>query len=425
MKIRITGGRVIDPSRSIDEINDIFVSDGVLIDSPTDLSKFDTLDATGLWVVPGLIDAHVHLREPGGEQKEDIASGLAAAAAGGFTAVMPMPNTSPTIDSVSLTQMMIDRADALGGTRIYPVPAVTVDRKGEALTPMADLKAAGAVAFSDDGTAVVDDDLMRAALEICAELKVPLCQHAEDPDLSAGGILHAGDVSSKLGVKGWPALAEERIVARDIALCEDTGGHLHVSHISTRGSVEMVRKAKARGLRVTAEVTPHHLLLTDETAVDHGTNAKVNPPLRTEKDRLACVAGLADGTIDMVATDHAPHTLSDKQTDWGSAAFGLVGLEIAVPLLLKFVEDRTISPMRLVEAMSTAPASVFSLQAGTLAPGSPADITLIAPASPHVIDPQTFRSKGRNTPFVNWRVPGRVVRTIVRGHTAFSHPLLP
>ncbi len=417
--MRIKGGRVIDPSRHLDQVGDVFVSNGIIVSELHPNQPTEVIDATGHWVVPGLIDAHVHLREPGGEHKETIETGLRAAARGGFTAVLPMPNTNPPNDNPTVTRMMIDRAKDLGGTRCYPVAAVTKGRQGDRLSPMADLIRAGAVAFSDDGSAVADDTVMRSALEMCQDLGVPLAQHAEDPVLSSGGVIHDGDVSQQLGLPGWPAAAETSIVARDIALAEQTGAHLHISHISTAQAIDLVRRSKAAGLAVTAEVTPHHLHLTDETAVTVGTLAKVNPPLRTAEDRAACQAGLTDGTIDMVATDHAPHTAADKGSDFQQAAFGMVGLEISLPLLLILVHRGVLSPLQLIHAMSTAPARVFSLPGGTLAHGAPADITLIHPGLPFTIAPETFESKGRNTPFGGWQVPGRAVHTIVAGRTAY------
>ncbi|MCP4678793.1 MAG: dihydroorotase [Deltaproteobacteria bacterium] len=417
MAIRIIGGRIIDPARNVDEIGDIVISGDTIANLGSVLADDEIIDASGLWVVPGLIDAHVHLREPGQKHKESIATGLQAAAAGGFTATLPMPNTEPANDSPKITRTMIEKARELGGTRIFPVSCVTVGRRGEQLAPFSKLCAAGAVAFSDDGSAVEDDEVMEQALEQCRVLKKPISQHAEDPAFSKGGALHQGEVSKRLGISGWPAEAEERIVSRDIALCEKTGAHVHVQHISTRGAVELVRQAKARGLAVTAEVTPHHLHLTDEAAVKLGALAKVNPPLREVEDVKACREALVDGTIDIIATDHAPHTLEDKEGGLEKAAFGMVGLETAVPLILLLVERGILTPARMVEAMSTMPARIFNLPGGTLAANAVADVTLIDPAAPHTIDPASFRSKGRNTPFGGWKVPGRAVRTIVNGKT--------
>jgi dihydroorotase len=420
MAVQIKGGRILDPSRGIDEIGSVFISNERIVESSPQGDNVSVIDATGLWVVPGLIDAHVHLREPGQEHKENIATGLNAAAAGGFTAVLAMPNTSPANDSPDITRMMIERSRELGGTRIYPVAAVTKGRRGQQLANLAELKAAGAVAFSDDGSAVVADALMEEALRTCGRLGVPLSQHAEDPDLSKDGVIHDGQVSRELGVPGVPASSEERIVARDIALVETTAAHLHVSHISTKEAVAHVRDAKKRGLPVTAEVTPHHLHLTDAAVRETGTQAKVNPPLRTAEDVASCRQALADGTIDIVATDHAPHTAADKEGGLIKAAFGMVGLEIAVPLMLSLVEDGVLSPMRMIEAMSTAPAQLFSLPGGSLSPGSIADLTLINPRTSYKIDVDMFKSKGRNTPFDGWNVVGKIAATYVRGKEIYK-----
>ena len=415
MKTHIKGGRIIDPSRGMDEPGNLYIHEGKFVDRhPGEGSTI--VDAEGLWVVPGLIDAHVHLREPGGEHKETVETGLAAAAAGGFTAVLPMPNTIPANDNVKLTRWLVDRARDLGGTRIFPVPAITMGRKGRDLVPMADLVEAGAVAFSDDGSGLADDSVMERALVTAAGLAVPISQHSEFSDLSAGGVVHDGAVSRFLGLPGWPAEAEERMVERDIALAKKTGGRLHVSHISTIGAIDLVRRARASGLPVTAEVTPHHLHLTDELLRDGSTNAKVNPPLRPARHVEACRAALADGTIDIVATDHAPHTAKDKEGGFIGAAFGMIGLEIAVPMLLLLVQEGALTAERMIAAMSTKPAEIFGLPGGTLRPGAPADLTLIDPDLPHEIDPSRFFTKCANTPFAGWKVSGRAVSIYVGGH---------
>jgi len=420
MKLLITGGRIIDPSRGMDEIGDVLIDGEVIGSAELAGSETEVLDASGLWVVPGLIDAHTHLREPGQEHKETIETGLAAAAAGGFTAVLAMPNTTPPNDSVAITRMMIDAATRLAGSRLYPVPAITVDRAGRELAPLTDLARAGAVAFSDDGDGVADGELMARALAQAAELDLPLAQHCEDPELCRGGLVHAGPMARKLGLPGWPAEAEERMLERDIELAERTGARLHVCHVSTRGSVELVRQAKARGARITAEVTPHHLTLTDEALNRHDPSLKVNPPLRPWEHVLACRLGLADGAIDIVATDHAPHTRDDKKGGFARAAFGMIGLETAVPVLLTLVEERVLTVTRLIDALSTAPARVFGLPGGTLGPGAPADVTLIDPARWHRIEPDRFHSKARNTAFRGLQAPGRAVRTFVAGRQVFA-----
>lgn len=418
MTIRISGGRIIDPSTERDEVADLYI-DGSRISEPLDeVSR--TIDGTGLWVVPGLIDAHVHLREPGGEYKEDIATGLRAAAAGGFTAVLPMPNTSPPNDHREMTTMMREKAAALGGCRLYPVAAATVGRKGETLADLKALAEAGAVAFSDDGTAVVQDRVMTQALEQCAALGRPFSQHAEDPAVVKNGALHDGPVAKQLGVPGWPEAGETNIVKRDIELAERLHAHIHLAHMSTRSAITLIRDAKERGVDVTAEVTPHHLLLNDEVALTAGTLAKVNPPLRPQEDVVACQAALADGTLDIIATDHAPHSVEDKAGGFEKAAFGLIGLETAVPLMLHLVDIGSLTPMRMIAAMSTRPAEIFGLSGGTLQIGSVADIALIDPNDPFEIDPEDSFSKSRNTPFKGWSVPGRAVMTIVDGTVIYS-----
>jgi dihydroorotase len=423
MKLLIENGRIIDPSTGADETGDLLINGRViglanLADDRT--ADLEVVDATGLWVVPGLIDAHVHLREPGQEHKETIETGLAAAAAGGFTAVLAMPNTTPANDNVEITRMMIERAAELEGTRLYPVPAITLGRAGEELAPLADLARAGAVAFSDDGDGVADESVMERALQVAAELDLPLAQHCEDPELCAGGVVHAGPMARKIGLPGWPAEAEERMLERDIELVARTGARLHVCHISTRGGVELVREAKGRGLPVTAEVTPHHMTLSDESLNRHDPSLKVNPPLRSWEHVLACRSGLADGTIDIVATDHAPHTREDKKGGFAKAAFGMIGLETAVPVLLTLVEEGALTPARMIEALTTGPSRVFGLPGGTLRPGAVADVTLIDPARWHMIDPRGFRSKARNTPFGGIQSPGRAVRTFVAGREVFA-----
>ena len=418
--ISIRGGRIIDPYRELDDIGDLAISQDKIVDWDNRLKDSSIIDATGLWVVPGLVDIHVHLREPGEEHKEGIDRGLAAAAAGGFTSVLAMPNTIPPNDRPEITRMMIERGLELGGTRLYPVATVTQGRLGRRLAPMSDLLEAGAVAFTDDGSAVTDRNIMKQALIECRDLNVPLVQHSEDPNISRGGVIHKGKVSQKMSLPGWPSEAEESIVERDLKLVEETGAKLHICHISTKGSVALLKKAKTKGLGVTAEVTPHHLHLTDETVLRRSTAAKVNPPLRPQEHVDACRRALASGEIDAVATDHAPHTSEDKAGGFLKAAFGMVGLEISVPLALDLVEKGVLNPRRMIEAMSTAPARIFGLPGGTLAPGSIADVTLIDPGAPHVIDPERFRSKGRNTPFKGRRVPGRAVYTIVGGRIVFK-----
>ncbi len=420
MGLLIKGGRVLDPSRNFDEVADVYIEGDRIAARPLNVADTeDIIDASGLWVCPGLIDAHVHLREPGQEAKEDIETGLLAAARGGFTAVLPMPNTTPPNDSPGITRAMIEKAKRLRGTKLYPVAAATRGRLGKEVGDLAALKEAGAVAFSDDGSAVVDDRVMEDVLILCNRLGTPFSQHAEDPSVVCGGVLHDGETARRLGVKGWPSAGEDNIVVRDILLAEKLGVGVHFAHVSTKGAVAAIRAAKTRGVRVTGEVAPHHLFLTDETAETAGTLAKVNPPLRPQENLDACVAALADGTLDIVATDHAPHTQADKAEEFENAAFGMVGLETAVPLILRLVESGTVSPLRMIEAMSTLPARIFHLAGGTLAPGAAADVTLIDSNRPHSIDPTTFASKSRNTPFGGFDVPGLAVATLVDGRIVF------
>jgi dihydroorotase len=427
MPVRIVNGRVIDPSSGIDEKRDIRIDEGRIqaMSAPGELgAPADgevVVDAEGKWVVPGLIDMHVHLREPGEEYKEDVRSGMQAAVRGGFSSICCMPNTDPVNDTRAVTEMVIRKAQKLGLARLYPIAAVTRGRKGEELTEMGDLLDGGAVAFSDDGNCIANANTMRCALEYSRSFDSLIIQHAQDPDLSAGGLTHEGPVGTRMGMGGWPAAAEEVIVARDIVLTRLTAGRYHLAHVSSAGSIEMIRQARKQGLRVSAEVTPHHLLLTDEATASYDTATKVNPPLRPESDRKAMVDALAEGVIEVVATDHAPHSLLEKEGDYRSAAFGISGLESAVALMLTLVDQGAITPSTMIRAMSTAPARILGLQGGTLAVGSVADVTVIDPEDPHIIDPAAFASRGHNTPFAGREVPGRAVMTIVGGEVVWRH----
>jgi dihydroorotase len=424
--MRIVSGRVLDPSRDLDGPNDIRIEDGRISvvappgSLPAPASGEQVVDAAGKWVVPGLVDMHVHLREPGEEYKEDLESGLSAALRGGFTAVCPMPNTVPVNDTRAVTEMIIRKAERLGLARLHPVAAVTRGQEGTDLVEMGDLADAGAVAFSDDGHCVSNANVMRRALEYARNFDAVIIQHAQDPDLTTRGLTHEGPVGTRLGMGGWPSAAEEVIVARDIALARLTGGAYHVAHVSTAGTVELIRRARDEGLRVSAEVTPHHLLLTDEATTGYDTSTKVNPPLRPEKDRRALVEALASGVIDAVASDHAPHSLLEKEGDFQTAAFGISGLETSVGLLLGLVAEGALSPLDMVRAMSTAPARILGLECGTLAVGARADITVIDPERPMRIDPARFASRGRNTPFAGRQVPGGVAMTLVDGKNLFD-----
>jgi dihydroorotase len=396
MRIELRNGRLIDPARGMDEPRDLFLADGkVVADAPPGrLEKSHkperTIDARGKWIVPGLIDLHVHLREPGEEYKETIETGLRAAAAGGFTAVACMPNTQPANDTRSVTEHILRRAAQVKAARVHPIAAITVGREGKHLTEFGDLLEAGAAAFSDDGACVSDAGLFRRALEYARSFDALLMQHAQEPRLTAGSLAHEGPRATRLGLIGWPRVAEELIVARDLLLAGYVDARLHVQHVSSAGTVELLRAAKAKGVRVTAEVTPQHLWLTDEAIETYDTNAKVNPPLREEHDRGVLREALRDGTIDCIATDHAPHSELEKKIEFDRAAPGMVGLETALPLGLALVRDRVLTPLRLIEALSTAPARALRVPGGRLAVGDPADLTLIDPERAWKIDPAKF-----------------------------------
>ena len=424
--MRIVNGRLLDPSRDLDGPHDVRIEDGRIAavvppgSLPGPAEGEQVVEAAGLWVLPGLVDMHVHLREPGEEYKEDLESGLGAAVRGGFTAVCPMPNTRPVNDTRAVTEMIVRKAERLGLARLHPVAAVTRGQEGTDLVEMGDLDDAGAVAFSDDGRCVCNANVMRRALEYARNFDSVIIQHAQDPDLTTHGLTHEGPVGTRLGMGGWPSAAEEAIVARDIVLARLTGGAYHVAHVSTAGTVELIRRAREEGLPVTAEVAPHHLLLTDEATDGYDTNTKVNPPLRPEQDRKALIEALASGVIDAVASDHAPHSLLEKEGDFQSASFGISGLETSVGLLLALVADGALAPLDMARAMSTAPARILGLEAGTLAAGATADITLVDPERPEKIDPGSFVSRGRNTPFAGREVPGGVAMTIVAGKNLFD-----
>jgi dihydroorotase len=427
--IAIRGGRVVDPANGIDTIADVLISDGRIaaVGSEAGKDAGETIDARGLVVCPCFVDIHTHLRQPGFEHKETIATGTLAAARGGFTTVCAMPNTEPPVDSAAAVEFILRTAQAEGAVRVLPIACVSRGRAGHELAELAELAQAGAVAFSDDGSPVADAHLMRRALEYAGMLGVPIIDHCEDPALAAGGVMHEGWVSTRLGLSGVPAAAEEAMVARDIALAEETGSHVHIAHVSTAGSVALIRAAKARGVRVTAEVTPHHLALTHEAVLlgpgetpgglAYDTNAKVNPPLRTAADAEACVAALLDGTIDCIATDHAPHATQDKLCEFDAAAFGISGLETALALTL------TVLPLEeTIRALTVAPVRTLGLDEriegiGTLTAGAPADVTLIDPDAEWTVEPEDFASKGKNTPLGGRTLRGRVVATLHEGRT--------
>jgi len=420
--ILIQGGLVIDPGR-FNGVADVLIEDGkISAVAPALKAPAGTMviQAAGRLVLPGFVDLHVHFREPGFEYKETIESGTAAAVAGGFTSVCAMPNTNPVNDNQSITEFMLDRAKAAGNAHLYPIGAITKGSEGKELAEIGDLRRAGCVAISDDGRPVMNSLVMRRAMEYARAFDVPVVDHCEDLHLSEGGCMNEGLVSTELGLPGIPSAAEDVMVARNVSLAELTGARLHLAHISTAGSVRMVREAKSRGLKVTAEACPHHFTLTEELTRGYNTHAKMNPPLRTWQDVQAIKEGLRDGTIDVIATDHAPHASQEKQQEFTEAPFGIVGLETALSLTLALVEEGVLTIESAVEKLATAPAKAFSLNAGTLAVGAPADVTIVDPQAQWEVDPSRFRSKSRNTPFAGWKVKGRVTTTIVSGRVVFE-----
>jgi dihydroorotase len=418
MKLLIKGGRVIDPSQGLDRAADLLVDDGrvAAIGDGLDDDEAEIFDASGLVVSPGFIDLHVHLREPGEEYKETIATGAAAAVAGGFTSVCAMPNTDPVNDNASVTRFIIDKAREAGLAAVYPIGAITRGSAGEELAEMAEMKEAGAVAVSDDGRPVMNPQVMRHAMEYARDHGLVVVDHCQDLHLSAGGVMNEGRYSTLLGLKGMSRAAEESHVNRDIMLSELTGARVHIAHISTAGAVEMVRAAKRRRLRVTCEVTPHHLALTDENVVGFDTNTKMNPPLRSEEDRAALVQAVRDGTIDAIATDHAPHHIDEKMNEYDCAPFGVVGLETALGVVLtKLHHESGVALPRIIEMLTAGPARAFSLDRGSLAAGAVADITVFDPGQEWRVYPARFKSKSRNTPFSGWQLKGAVVATFAGG----------
>jgi dihydroorotase len=422
MRVVIKSGLIVDPSQQLEMRGDLLVEEGVIREIAPEISipDADIFDAHGCIVAPGFIDLHVHLREPGREDVETIETGAQAAAAGGFTAVCAMPNTQPVNDNRAVTRFIVERAREVGAARVYPVGAITRGLQGETLAEIGEMREAGIIAISDDGQPVMNAQVMRRAMEYARQLEIPVIDHCEDKNLSAGGVMNEGLWSLRLGLKGIPAAAEEVHVARDIILAELTGAHVHLAHLSTAFSIELVRQAKRRGVRVTCEVTPHHFTLTEEAVRDYDTHAKMNPPLRTERDVQAIREALADGTIDAIATDHAPHHPDEKALEFDRAPFGIVGLETAVSLALdRLVHAGVISWMRLVELFSTNPARIAHLPGGTLKPGVVADITILDPMRPFIVRAERFRSKGRNTPFEGWQLTGAVRATLVAGRFVY------
>jgi len=422
----IRGGRVLDPASGLDDFHDILIEGSVIrdlgpagsLDSKANAST-EIIEADGLWVVPGLIDLHTHLREPGEEYKETILTGSRAAAAGGFTSICCMPNTKPVNDNSAVTDFILRRAAEADLVRVFPVGAISQGQKGEVLAEYAELKEAGVLAISDDGQAVMNSQLMRRALEYAQVFDLPVISHAEDRDLAGDGVMNEGLVSTRLGLREIPSVAEDVMVFRDCSLAELTGGRLHIAHLSSAGSVELIRQFKARGVKVTAEATPHHFTLTDEALENFDTNLKVNPPIRSSKDLAAICQGLADGTIDAIATDHAPHSSIEKDVEFDYAAFGMIGLETALPLTLRLVEQGILSPLEALRKLTCNPASILGVELGRLSSGLQADITLIDPLREFTVDLNRFRSKSRNSPFHGWNFKGCAVMVFRDGKVIF------
>lgn len=432
----ITGGRIIDSSQGMDMVGDLLIAEGSIAwvgpsGETMPSEPCHTVHAQGMIISPGFIDLHCHLREPGEEHKESIATGTQAAAKGGFTTLCCMPNTTPPIDSRETVDYIKAKARDEGAVRVLPIGCVTQGRKGESLADMEELARAGAVGFSDDGAPVMDATLMRQALQRSYSIRLPVINHCEDTSLTQGGTVNEGQVAKQLGLKGIPTAAEEAMVARDIGIAEDTSGQLHIAHVSTAGSVELIRQAKDRGVNVTAEVTPHHLTLTEEYIVIHGTNAKVNPPLRTQEDVEALIEGLRDGTIDAIATDHAPHMIADKECGFAAAAFGISGLETAFGVLVGLAHAGKIDLVTLLSKLTFEPAQIIAGKRsrnheahmnalGTIAVGAVADVTIIDPEAEWTVNPEDFVSKGRNTPWAGCQLKGKVMMTIRNGKVTYN-----
>jgi len=420
----ITNGRVIDPAQGIDGTRVVIIDKGVIKligdNVPPEYKDAEVIDAADCWVVPGLVDMHVHLREPGREDKETIATGTQAAAAGGFTAVACMPNTTPVLDEDSKIRYVIQRGDGCP-CRIYPIGAITKGLEGEELAPMGEMVKTGAVAVSDDGKPVGKSNVMRNALNYSKSFNIPVICHSEETTLSAKGHMNEGLVSTRLGVRGIPVIAEDIAVSRDILLAEYTGARIHIAHVSTAGSVRLVREAKQRGVNVTAETCPHYFTLTDEDVGMYDTNKKMNPPLRTAVDREAIIAGLADGTIDVIASDHAPHTPEEKDVEFDNAAFGVIGLETSLAVVLtSLVNKGILTPAQMVDRMSAAPNRILGLSGGSLKAGSPADVTIVNPSTKWTVDTSALFSKSRNSPFIGMELEGAAVFTILGGRVVYK-----
>ena len=427
MQTLIKNGQVIDPANQLDGSFDILINNGKIeaIEpqgkiSGSKLKDVPVIDAKNCVVAPGFCDMHVHFREPGHEYKETIETGSASAAAGGFSTVAVMPNTSPVNDNRSITELIFSQAKKTNLVNVLPIGAITKGLKGESLSDMGELKEAGCIGYSDDGRPVMDSELMRRAFEYSRMFGLPCIQHSEILDLTQGGCMNEGIISTELGLKGMPVEAEDIMVFRDICLLRKTGGRLHVAHISSGGAVELVRQAKAKGLPVTCEVAPHHFTLTEEACRNYDTNAKMSPPLRTHEDLELIKEGLRDGTIDIIATDHAPHDLADKQMEFSKACFGIVGLETALPLTLKMVDEKVITLQKAVDLLTHQPCRLFNLDKGSLGVGRDADIVIFNPKTQYTIEPEKFKSRSKNSPYKGWKVRGKVLHTLVAGKTVYS-----
>ena len=427
MQTLIKNGQVIDPANQLDGSFDILINNGKIeaIEpqgkiSGSKLKDVPVIDAKNCVVAPGFCDMHVHFREPGHEYKETIETGSASAAAGGFSTVAVMPNTSPVNDNRSITELIFSQAKKTNLVNVLPIGAITKGLKGESLSDMGELKEAGCIGYSDDGRPVMDSELMRRAFEYSRMFGLPCIQHSEILDLTQGGCMNEGIISTELGLKGMPVEAEDIMVFRDICLLRKTGGRLHVAHISSGGAVELVRQAKAKGLPVTCEVAPHHFTLTEEACRNYDTNAKMSPPLRTHEDLELIKEGLRDGTIDIISTDHAPHDVADKQMEFSKACFGIVGLETALPLTLKMVDEKVITLQKAVDLLTQQPCRLFNLNKGNLGVGKDADIVIFNPKTQYTIEPEKFKSRSKNSPYKGWKVRGKVLHTLVAGKTVYS-----
>jgi dihydroorotase len=425
----LRNGRVIDPAQGLDGVATVVIENGKVVEVGPNIEigaqrreEFEQIDAGGKWVVPGLIDMHVHLREPGEEYKETIASGTRAAVAGGFTAVACMPNTHPVNDCAAVTQFILKKAAEEGVCRVFPVGAISKGLEGRNLCELGELRASGVVAVSDDGRPVESSMLMRRALEYANTFGLLVISHCEDLGLSSGGLMNEGRVSTRLGLRGIPRAAEEVMAARDIILAELTGARLHLAHISTAGSVALIREAKKRGIQVTAETAPHYFTLDEELLSTFNPVYKVNPPVRTREDIEAVKAGLADGTLDAIASDHAPHSAVEKDLEFEYAANGMIGLESSLPLILRLVGQSVLSPLNAIAKLTQNPARILSIPFGTLAKGAAADLTLIDPEATYTIDARKFQSKSRNCPFDGMQAQGRAVMTFIDGRVVFTAP---